>query len=147
MHILNASDHYQLYHNHFSFQLARCFILQVAQWKIVRCLFLNMSLVHFCSLLVILLCIRVRHQSLELRPISPCYLSVCSENFFTEVGIMSIIAYSPVYLQTGLSSLQSYSEGPCFQALMLHSLSPFSLSPTRYCSNCFLLHISVTGDL
>lgn len=107
-------------------------------------LFLNVSSVPFCSLLVILLLL-VRHQSLKLRPVSPCYLNVSSENLFTEVGIVSIITYSSVCLQTGLSSLQSFSEGPCFQALMLHHTSVHLASLQD--GNCFLLHISVTGDL
>lgn len=81
----------------------------------------------------------------KLRPLSPCYLSVCSENFFTEVGIMSIIAYSSVYLQTGLSSLQSYCGGHVSRPLCY--TVPQSIWPLSLNGNCFLLHISVTGDL
>lgn len=75
----------------------------------------------------------------------PHYLNVSPENLLTEMGIMSIITNSSVRLQTGLSFLQSFIEGSCFQALMLHNSSVHSASLQD--GNYFVLHFSVTGDL
>lgn len=83
----------------------------------------------------------VRHQSPELRPVPPHHLNVSPENLFTAMGIMSIITNSSVRLQTGWSFLQSFIEGSCFQALVLHSTSVHSASLQD--GNYFLLHISV----
>lgn len=126
------------YHN-----LFWCFILLVAQWKIDDIFWMYLQCLS--AVFWLFYCLLVRHQSLKLGPISPCYLNVSSENLFTELGIMSIITYSSVCLQTGLSTLQSFSEGPCFQALMLHRTSVHLASLQD--GNCFLLCISVTGDL
>lgn len=73
--------------------------------------FLNMAATseYFYSLLLSHYLL-ARNQSPELRPMSPHYLNASSKNLFTEKCIMSI-TNSSVFLQTGLSFLQSFTEG------------------------------------